>query len=69
MLDQLRKEPDLYSKAADLHSLLRCALAAEENETSGLDWKGLDRVLELAVRMSGEIMDGVEALGAKGGDR
>lgn len=65
MLDQLRKEPDLYSKAADLHSLLRCALAAEENETSGLDWKGL----ELAVRMSGEIMEGVDALGAKGGER
>lgn len=68
MLDPDLKEPDLYSKAADLHSLLRCAMVAEENETSGVDWKGLDRVLEIAVRLSGEVMDGVDAMSVKGGD-
>ncbi|MBU3262130.1 hypothetical protein KPG71_19075 [Roseovarius sp. PS-C2] len=61
---------DTYSKAADLHSLLRCAMVAEENETSGLDWKGLERVLEMGVRMAAELMDDVEKLEqkAKGGE-
>lgn len=45
-------------------------MVAEENETSGLDWKGLERVLEMGVRMAAEIMDDVETLEqkAKGGD-
>ncbi len=61
---------DTYSKVADLHSLLRCAMAAEENENSGLDWKGLERVLGMAERMAAELMDDVETLEqkAKGGD-
>ncbi|MBY5987078.1 hypothetical protein [Roseovarius atlanticus] len=53
---------DTASKAADLHSLLRCALVAEENEASGLDWKGLDRVLDMAERLAYEIMNEVESV-------
>ncbi|MHA7827802.1 MAG: hypothetical protein ACX93P_09595 [Roseovarius sp.] len=57
-----------YCKAADLHSLLRCALVAEENETSGIDWKGLERVLGMAERMAEELMNDVDVMAAKGGD-
>ncbi|QFT79419.1 hypothetical protein FIU89_02265 [Roseovarius sp. THAF27] len=53
---------DVFSKAADLHSLLRCAMLAEENETSGLEWTGLDRVLGLAERLAYEIMNEVESV-------
>lgn len=56
------QETDTTEKAADLHALLRCAMVAEENETSGLDWKGLERVLGMAERMAFEIMNEVESV-------
>ncbi|MGK7652405.1 hypothetical protein ACSQ76_08320 [Roseovarius sp. B08] len=57
---------DTLSKAADLHSLLRCALVAEENEASGIDWKGLERVLGMAERLACEIMNEVESVKGAG---
>lgn len=68
MLDPKPSTIDIQSKAADLHSLLRCALVAEENETSGIDWKGLERVLGMAERMAEELMNDVDVMAAKGGD-
>ena len=43
-------------------------IVAEENETSGIDWKGLERVLGMAERMAEELMNDVDVMAAKGGD-
>ncbi|MGM0740153.1 MAG: hypothetical protein ACQEVT_01075 [Pseudomonadota bacterium] len=68
MLDPKPSTLDIQSKAADLHSLLRCALVAEDNETSGIDWKGLERVLGMAERMADELMNDIDVMATKGGD-
>lgn len=51
---------DLINQANRVQALLRCAMLAEENETSGLDWKGTATVLGLAEEMMGEIIDQIE---------
>ena len=50
---------DLQGRAKQLAALLRCIAVAEENETAGLDWKGLSGALELAEELAGEIADGI----------
>ena len=35
-------------------------MLAEENETSGIDWKGTAQVLALAEEMMGKLVDSIE---------
>lgn len=51
MLEQ--RDPE--RRAIQVRALIRCAMMAEENETSGVDWKGTADVLGLAE----ELMDGI----------
>jgi len=51
---------DAHTLANRLEALLRCAMLAEENETSGLDHKGNAQVLELAVEMAGQLAEKTE---------
>ena len=39
---------------------LRCAMLAEENETSGVDWKGTAKILELAEELMDEVIDALD---------
>ena len=40
---------------------------AEENENSGVDWKGTAKVLELAEELMDEVIDGLDFASMKGG--
>lgn len=51
---------DLNHRAYQVHALLRCVMLAEENETSGLDWKGTATVLGLAEELMGTIISEIE---------
>lgn len=56
---------DALTRAHRLEALLRCAMLAEENETSGVDEKGLAMVLQTAVDMANDMIEDVEALTRK----
>ena len=51
---------DAEHRAYQVQCLLRCAMLAEENETSGVDWKGTAKVLELAEELMDEVIDALE---------
>lgn len=51
---------DTESRLLQVNALIRCAMVAEENETSGLDWKGVAEVLALAEEVLGEAIEEVE---------
>ena len=51
---------DAEHRAYQVQCLLRCAMIAEENETSGVDWKGTAKVLELAEELMDEVIDGMD---------
>jgi len=65
-----RPAHDAYSRACQIDGLLRAAMLAEENETSGVDVKGTPQVLGLALELLAEVIDGIEAMqrAGKAGD-
>ena len=60
---------DAEHRAYQVLALLRCAMLAEENETSGVDWKGTAAVLQLAEEMMGPIIDHIDFASRKGGTK
>lgn len=48
---------DASHRAYQVLALLRCAMLAEENETSGLDWTGTAAVLGLAEELMAPVID------------
>lgn len=54
------RTPGLEERAVQVHALLRCAMVAEENQTSGIEWKGLSEVLSLAEEMMEPIIEALE---------
>ncbi|SDY75932.1 hypothetical protein [Citreimonas salinaria] len=54
------KMNDPSHRAYQVLALLRCAMLAEENETSGLDWKATATVLGLAEELMASVIDGIE---------
>lgn len=59
-----KRDPE--TRAYQVQSLLRCAMIAEENETSGVDWKGTAKVLEVAEELMDEIIDHFDFAGREG---
>jgi hypothetical protein len=62
---QRRAKQDTESRAYQVAALLRCAMLAEENEFSGLDWRGTASVLAVAEELMAGVIDGVGQIGAK----
>lgn len=60
--EQRSQRNDAVSRLYQLNALIRCAMAAEENQTSGLEWKGVAEVLEVAEDVLGEAIEAVEQM-------
>lgn len=54
------QQHDGLSRAYQVEALLRCAMLAEENESSGLDWKGVSETLDLAAELMREVTEALE---------
>ncbi|SDY17970.1 hypothetical protein [Citreimonas salinaria] len=54
------KMNDPSHRAYQVYALLRCAMLAEENETSGVDWTGTATVLGLAGELMASVIDSIE---------
>jgi hypothetical protein len=57
---------DLYRRTIEVSALIRCAMLAEENDTSGIKDKGTADVLRIAERLMENIIEGVETIERQG---
>lgn len=51
---------DAVGRAYQVNALIRCAMLAEENETSGVDVRGTATVMAVAEELMGEVLDALE---------
>ncbi|PZX11854.1 hypothetical protein LX81_03824 [Palleronia aestuarii] len=56
----MNSDIDPERRAYQVSALIRCMMLAEENETSGLDWKGTTEVLALAAELMGPVIDALD---------
>lgn len=51
---------DALGRAYQVNALIRCAMLAEENDTSGVDWRGTATVMAVAGELMADVLDTLE---------